>query len=110
MTRILRAENADGSVAQRTIPVASNDCPRWIPVTERLPEKSCDCWIMHFCKLSDGKKHREYAMWNTDRCPDSWDSLTGRHWPKLPPRGDPDMVSGTVVAWMPAPAPPEEEK
>ena len=71
--------------------------PRWIPVTERLPEngQSCLCYYV-------GGEHRQLSWYSIDTFYEC-DSLTG-FYPHLK-----DSVGGAATHWMPLPEPPKEE-
>ena len=63
----------------------------WIPVSERLPEKST--WVLVTCKNPDGYIYLDIKLIN--RYTELWD-------------GDEDFI-GTVLAWMPLPKPYKAE-
>lgn len=63
----------------------------WIPVSERLPEKST--WVLVTCKNPDGYIFLDIKLIN--RYTGLWD-------------GDEDFI-GTVLAWMPLPEPYKAE-
>ena len=64
---------------------------KWIPVSERLPEKST--WVLVTCKNPDGYIFLDIKLIN--RYTELWD-------------GDEDFI-GTVLAWMPLPEPYKKE-
>lgn len=64
----------------------------WIPVSEKLPEKST--WVLVTCKNSDGYIFLDIKLIN--QYTGLWD-------------GDEDF-SGTVLAWMPLPHPYEPQE
>lgn len=68
--------------------LSEQDKPRWIPVTERLPEDGKD--VLCFCRANI------YFVL-------SWD---GDHWHE---GADRYYMSGFVTHWMPLPEPPKEE-
>jgi len=64
----------------------------WIPVSERLPEKST--WVLVTCKNSDGYIYLDIKLIN--QYTGLWD-------------GDEDLFETEVLAWMPLPEPYKEE-
>lgn len=66
--------------------------PKWIPVSDRLPEKP-GCYLTTVKHWVDGKPVVREAFWNTA----DWLSCDRRH--EITPR---------VTHWMPLPEPPKE--
>lgn len=65
---------------------------RWIPVSERLPERSV--WVLAYCKAKDG--HEYQAILLIDKYSGLWSYD--------------DEISDIVIAWMPLPKPYTESE
>jgi hypothetical protein len=75
----------------KDLPLVYPQEPKWIPVSERLPEKST--WVLVTCKNPDGYIYLDIKLIN--QYTGLWD-------------GDEDFI-GTVLAWMPLPKPYKAE-
>lgn len=83
---LLDGVSADNEALCETIEKLKN--PRWIPVTERLPDVGKD--VLCFCRANIC-----FVL--------GWD---GNHWHE---GADRYYMSGFVTHWMPLPEPPKEE-
>ena len=79
--------NAEKTQLRRELDAAVADLPKWIPVTERLPEKSDEYLV--YCGEYDGVCVLNYEILETKS---KWRS----RWKE-------------VTHWMPLPEPPKEE-
>ena len=72
--------------------------PRWIPVTERLPEKTNHYYLVHVKCGCDGELVSEWEQvaWFCEKF--YWEHLHGD-----------DVFEETVTHWMPLPEPPKEK-
>ena len=67
--------------------------PKWIPVTERLPDSQADVLVVAFW----------HEKWQTMI---GWHSDLGQKWRVITPHGEHEP--GGVTHWMPLPEPPKE--
>ena len=64
---------------------------RWIPVSDRLPERSV--WVLAYCKTEDGYEYQDVLL--IHKYSGLW--------------CDNDEFNDTVIAWMPLPEPYKAE-
>ena len=89
----LTAEKLYRRICELEIGIAKTPCSRWIPVTERMPDKFGEYIVA--VKTMDGVVYSDYADYYLDR--QRW--RTGLYF----------EIGSKVTHWMPLPEAPKEE-